>query len=129
MRLLLDTQTLVWAATEPRRLGAQALPLLTESGNERFLSAVTCWELAIKSRLGKFPWAPEHLGAFIADQLAALTLEELAIDRYHGLATASLPLLHRDPFDRLLVAQAQVEGLTIITNDQLVARYGVETIW
>jgi PIN domain nuclease of toxin-antitoxin system len=129
MRLLIDTQTLVWSATEPRRLSERAVELVGDVSHERLLSAVTAWELATKSRLGKFPIPPELLAPFIADQVAALRLEELAIDRRHGLATASLPLHHRDPFDRLLVAQAQVEGLASVTNDPAIARYGVETIW
>ena len=81
MRLLIDTHALVWAATEPARLGARASNLFGDATHELFLSAVSCWELAIKSRLGKFPVPPEHLGAFIGDQLVALTLEELVIDQ------------------------------------------------
>jgi len=121
VRLLLDTHVLLWAAAEPQRLSSNALSLLASADNDLVYSAASLWEAAIKSSLGRpdFTVQPQVLRR----RLLEAGYEELAITGEHALLTASLPLLHRDPFDRLLVAQATVEGITLLTADEQVARY------
>lgn len=121
MRLLLDTHVLLWAASRPERLGPARELIAT--AEERLLSAASVWELAIKAGLGKI-----DLGADAAawTQRAAreLQLSALPVTWAHAAAVSALPSVHRDPFDRLLVAQAQVEGLVLLTADNLLADYG-----
>lgn len=102
--------------------------MLADTDNDLYLSAVTCWEVAIKVRLGKLH-IREELGAFVDRQVAAFGLMHLEITHHHAIATRELPLVHGDPFDRLLIAQAQVEGLTLVTNDSKIARYGTNVLW
>ncbi len=128
MRLLLDTHAFLWAARDPARLSGRARDAITDSNNERVLSAAVAWEIAIKIRLGRI-LAPSGLESFINDQIAALQLTHLPISSAHAVATADLPSLHKDPFDRILVSQAIVEGLTIVTADRAVAAYSVMTLW
>jgi PIN domain nuclease of toxin-antitoxin system len=126
---LLDTQTLLWAATGRRRLSNRVRQALEDPANELFLSAASCWEMAIKASLGKFPITSTDLRSFVEEAFVSLRLVEIPVDRHHSVAVVDLPVLHSDPFDRLLVAQAQVGGLAIVTNDPAIARYDVETIW
>jgi len=129
VKALLDANTLLWSALDPGRLSPAAQRVVRPTENDLVLSAVSCIELAIKWRAGKLGPLTETLDEFIAQQIRDLRLDELPVTREHGLQVARLELHHRDPFDRLLVAQAQVERLAIVTNDPLIARYGVETIW
>lgn len=102
--------------------------LITDGHNELYLSAASAWEIAIKSARGKLtlPDLPEK---FVAERLALHHFQALPIQLSHALRVYSLPDLHRDPFDRLLVAQAQLEIMPILTADMNIARYDVETIW
>ena len=126
MRLLLDTHVFLWLQTEPERLGEQ-LAIVADERTELFVSAVSSWEIAIKYRLGKLalPEAPER---YVIPRMRAIGARGLAIEHSQALAVAALPALHRDPFDRLLVAQAQQLGLTIATADSAVARYPIATL-
>lgn len=123
MRLLLDTHTLLWVLSDLPRLRESARELIADRQNDVFVSAASAWEIAIKSGTGALR-APPELGA----QLDAKAFSPLPITIVHGLHAGALPLHHRDPFDRMLVAQAQLEGLTIVTRDPNIPRYGVATL-
>jgi PIN domain nuclease of toxin-antitoxin system len=128
MKALLDTHVLLWWLTDAPQLPPHVRELLSDGDNELYFSAASCWEIAIKAGLGKIklPAKPE---IFIANQLAANAIQSLPIAASHALHVFNLPNLHRDPFDRILVAQSQLEGLPIITSDTIIARYKVKTIW
>lgn len=121
MRLLLDTHLLVWAMGSPQRLPAGLASMVEDPGNAPIFSVASLWELVIKQALGRpdFTVQPALLRRALLDG----GWQELAIEAPHALAMASLPPLHRDPFDRLLLAQAQAEGLLLITADQQLAAY------
>jgi PIN domain nuclease of toxin-antitoxin system len=126
VKLLLDTHVFLWLQTEPERLGVH-LAVVENRRAELLLSAVSSWEIAIKHGLGRLalPEPPEH---YVPDRMRAIGAAGLAIEHSHALAVSSLPPLHRDPFDRLLVAQAVVLGVAILTADPVVAQYSVETL-
>ena len=123
MRLLLDTHVLLWALTDDPSLSAAARAAIVDGRNRVVVSAVSAWEITIKRSLGKLR-APADL----AEAVAAHRFTPLAVSLEHALAFGALPDLHRDPFDRLLVAQAGVEGLTIVTRDRAIARYDVDVL-
>jgi PIN domain nuclease of toxin-antitoxin system len=119
---LLDTQLVIWAAGETRRLGSTVRALLADPTNGFMFSSVVIWEATIKSALGRKDFAadPRLLRRGLLDNGAV----ELPITSDHGIAVADLPLLHKDPFDRIQIAQARVEGLVLLTADDRVAAYG-----
>ena len=121
MKLLLDTQLLLWAAAEPKRLPSKVRVLLNNVENDLFFSAASIWEVAIKKGLGRsdFKVDPRLLRRGLLDH----GYQELAISSEHAAAVDGLPPLHKDPFDRLLVAQAMVEGLQFLTADSLLGKY------
>jgi PIN domain nuclease of toxin-antitoxin system len=121
MKLLLDTQLLLWAAGDPDRLSAAARALIGAPENEVWFSAASVWEIAIKRGLGRedFQVNPRLLRRGLLDN----GYRELPVGSEHAVAIDSLPPLHKDPFDRLLVAQARVEGITLLTADASVAQY------
>jgi PIN domain nuclease of toxin-antitoxin system len=121
MRLLLDTHLLLWAAGEPDRLSRVARRLIKDAGNELTFSAASFLEIAIKRGLGRddFQVDPRLLRRGLLDN----RYSELLIGSDHAVAIDGLPRLHKDPFDRILVAQAMVEGITLLTADPLVAQY------
>lgn len=125
MRLLLDTHVFLWMLSEPERLGEQ-LPVVEDRRTELVVSAASSWEIAVKHALGKLP-LPEPPARYVPDRIRAIGAAALAIEHDHALAVAELEPLHRDPFDRLLVAQARVLDLEILTADPLVAQYPVTT--
>jgi PIN domain nuclease of toxin-antitoxin system len=125
--LLLDTQVFLWLLTEPERLGEQ-LPLVEDPGADLLLSAASSWEIAIKHSLGRLA-LPDSPDRYVPDRMRAIDVRPLAIEHPHALAVGSLPALHRDPFDRLLVAQASVLALTIVTADRAIAQYPVSTLF
>lgn len=127
MSVLLDTQVFLWLLTRPERLGPKTLSFLEDDRNEMFLFAASSWEIAIKYRLGRLP-LPEAPGLYIPDRMRRSGVEALPIAHSHALVVASLEDHHRDPFDRILVAQAQVEGLSLVSADPILARYGVPLI-
>jgi PIN domain nuclease of toxin-antitoxin system len=126
VRVLLDTHVFLWLQTEPERLGDR-LTLVEDSRTTLLLSAASSWEMAIKYALGRLP-LPERPERYVPTRMQAIGAQALPIEHAHVLAVASLPPLHRDPFDRLLVAQAGVAGATILTADPAVARYPAETL-
>ena len=121
MKLLLDTQLLLWAAGQPERLSAAARRLLDDPRHELIFSAASLWEIAIKNTLGRedFRVEPRLLRRGLLDN----GYTELPITSQHAVNIDGLPLLHKDPFDRLLLAQALVEGITLVTGDELLAQY------
>jgi PIN domain nuclease of toxin-antitoxin system len=123
VRLLLDTHALLWAVSDPEELTERARDVLRDGRNEVLVSAASVWEIAIKRALGKLT-APDDLGPV----LAAVSFSPLPISLEHASLAGSLPPHHRDPFDRMLIAQAQLESLTIVTRDVRFARYGVQLL-
>ena len=121
MKLLLDTQILLWAAGQPQRLSAAARKLLSNPRNELLFSAASLWEIAIKNTLGRedFRVEPRLLRRGLLDNGYA----ELPVTGQHAVNIDGLPPLHKDPFDRLLLAQALSEGITLVTSDAQLARY------
>lgn len=121
MKLLLDTHVLLWAASDPHRLPRAARGLIEDRENELLFSAASLWEITIKSSLGRqdFQVDPRLLRRALLDNGYA----ELPITSEHAVNTDFLPSTHKDPFDRILVAQATVEGFTLLTNDRKLARY------
>jgi len=121
VKLLLDTQLLLWSAGQSRRLSSVARRLLSDRKNELLFSAVSLWEITIKSSLGRddFRVEPRLLRRNLLDNGYA----ELTLTSEHAVSVDSLPNLHKDPFDRVLLAQALVEGLTLLTTDSQLARY------
>lgn len=126
MRILLDTHIFLWLQTEPERLGAH-LVAVEDARTELVVSAASSWEIAIKHGLGRLP-LPEPPERYVPERIRALAAEGLAITHSHALAVAQLPRLHRDPFDRLLVAQAGLLDLAILTADPDVAQYPVRSL-
>ena len=122
-RLLLDTHALLWWLADDPRLGPRARTLIGDERNEAYVSAVSAWEISIEQALGKLD-APEDLDAIVTEEGFA----KLPITFFHGERAGLLPALHRDPFDRMLVAQAQAEGLDIITADERIAAYAIRTV-
>ncbi len=125
MRLLLDTHALLWALEAPQRLPAGIRAAIEDNENDVFASAASAWEIAIKQSLGKLP-VPR---ADLFETLRRANLTELPVTLKHAQATRLLPPIHRDPFDRMLVAQAQTEGLSVVSRDPLVRRYPVTVLW
>jgi len=121
VKLLLDTQLLLWAAGQPERLSPAARKLLKDPGNQLLFSAASLWEIAIKNTLGRedFRVEPRLLRRGLLDN----GYTELPVTSQHAVSIDSLPPLHKDPFDRLLMAQALSEGITLLTGDALLARY------
>jgi len=121
MRYLLDTQLILWSSAHSQRLSSAALKILRDRANPLLFSVVSIWEIAIKRGLNKpeFQIDPDVLRNTMLRQ----GLEEITVLGSHALAVAPLPPIHRDPFDRLLIAQAFVEGITLLTADKTIARY------
>lgn len=121
MKLLLDTHLLLWAAGQPRRLSAKARALIVNEEAELLFSAASLWEVAIKHALGRDDFRTD--ARLLRRGLLDNGYTELPIVSEHVVATESLPSIHKDPFDRILIAQATVEGVTLLTNDSVVAQY------
>ena len=128
MKLLLDTQCLLWWFTEPERLNLDAIEQIVSEDNELFFSVASAWEIAIKVGIGKLPLR-EPIDTYINSRMRLLGAKYLDIVFPHACRVATLPLLHRDPFDRILVAQAQIENMTLVTADEVLTQYGVDVLW
>lgn len=119
-RFLLDTHVLLWWLSDDPKLGPRCKELIGDGRNQIFVSAATTWEMSIKSALGKLN-APEDMDSIVEDE----GFDKLPISLYHGQLAGKLPTLHRDPFDRMLIAQAQAEGLILITADDAIGQYSL----
>ncbi len=128
MRYLLDTSTFLWFVSDYARLSANARRPLEDAGNTIHLSVVSIWEIAVKSNTGKLQ-LPLPFDAFIDTAIPGNSLSVLNIEIAHIRLLASMPLHHRDPFDRLLIAQSQVEDIPILTSDAAFDRYPVQRVW
>lgn len=126
--MLLDTHAFLWWVGDDPRLPSRARRLIGAPRNEVFFSAVCAWEIVVRGALGKTS-LPESPDRFIPDQLRENAFVALPVTVSHALAVGRLPSVHRDPFDRLLVAQAIVEGLTLVTRDEQLANYPVDVVW
>ena len=128
MRILLDTHAFLWWIDDDSQLSGQARTVITDTANELFFSAASGWEIAIKTQIGKLRFPP-NLEQFILKQIQVNSLTVLPMHLSHTLPVYTLPVLHRDPFDRILIAQSQIEAMPILTSDGLIGQYAVETIW
>jgi len=128
MTYLLDTHALLWWVDDAPDLTGAAKGAIADANNQCYLSLASCWEMAIKSRLGKLRLT-KPVERFVAEQLAANGFTLLTIELRHAAKVENLPPHHRDPFDRLLIAQAIAEKLTVVTADRVFSDYGVKVIW
>jgi PIN domain nuclease of toxin-antitoxin system len=125
---LLDTHAFLWAVTGDRRLSSPARALIEDGENQVFLSAVSMWEIVLKARAGKLH-VEGSVAKLLEEQMRQTRISPLAIQPAHVLRLAALPPIHKDPFDRLLIAQAQFENLALVTRDPEIRRYTVQVIW
>lgn len=128
MRAILDTHTFLWWITDSDELSRKARQILRDPENELYLSAASGWEIALKMRLGRITISGEP-ESVIPEQMATNAILGLPIHLSHALRTSRLPRHHRDPFDRILIAQAMVEHMPIITRDEAIKQYEVQTYW
>ncbi len=128
MRLLLDTHAVLWWLFDDPKLTAAPRAAIAEPGNEPIVSAASAWEIATKHRLGKLPEAGD-VPVRLPFYLRRVRLGVLAVGLNHALRAGSLPGPHRDPFDRMLIAQAEVEGVPVVTVDRVFRDYGVAVVW
>ena len=128
MNILLDTHTFLWWITDMPKLSQTARELISDGHNTIYWSAASSWEVSIKYALGRLP-LPEAPEIFLPSEIAQNRVEPLPIIDLHSFRAGQLPRHHRDPFDRMLVAQAQVESLVLLTNDQKLSLYDVEVQW
>jgi PIN domain nuclease of toxin-antitoxin system len=128
MRLLLDTHVLLWWHDQPARLTATAYSAIKDLGNDVFLSVVNGWEIQIKAQLGKLT-LPKPLRVILQEEQATNGFRLLPVTLEHVYALDSFPLHHRDPFDRLLIAQVHQEGLILVTHDPQFSVYSVSLLW
>lgn len=123
----MDTHTFIWYDDEPTRLSSKALSLIDDKANTILLSLVSIWEIQIKLQLGKLNLRAPFKQ--VIEEQQANQIELLPIEVSHILAVGQLPLHHRDPFDRLLIAQAQIENIPLLSHDPIFAAYPVQVIW
>jgi PIN domain nuclease of toxin-antitoxin system len=128
MKLLLDTQCFLWWFAEPERLNEEAIAHIADESNELWFSVASVWEMGIKVAIGKLP-LPEPLDSYTSSRMVKLGTKYLEITASHALRTATLPLHHRDPFDRMIIAQAQMESMTLMTADSMFKEYQDTTIF
>ena len=128
MTYLLDTGVWLWSLGEPGRISHKVRDVIADRSHDVFLSAVTSWEVAIKAASGKLH-LPEPPDLYVPQRMASQGLRPLAVSHQHALAVFTLPAHHRDPFDRLLIAQAKVEDMTLITADRRFQQYPVQLLW
>ena len=128
MNALLDTHTFLWLVTDDQRLSGSARAAIADGANQLFLSAVSMWEIVLKAHAGKLR-VEGGPARFLEQQVKRNRLSPLPIQPAHVLRVAFLSPIHKDPFDRLLVAQAQAENLPLITSDTEISRYAVQVIW
>ena len=128
MKLLLDTHTILWWINEHEKLSAVVKAMLLNEDNILYISIVSAWEISIKSSLGKLPGHYNGVGTFLT-KIEEMPVQLLSLLPSHITANETLPFFHRDPFDRLLVAAAKTEGMTILTADENIHKYDVPFVW
>jgi PIN domain nuclease of toxin-antitoxin system len=128
VRLLLDTQCWLWWFAQPERLSEEAIAQIADEANEVWFSVASVWEIGIKVAIGKLR-LPEPIDDYISTRMMQLGARSLEITASHALQATSLPLIHKDPFDRMMIAQSQIEAMTLVSADAMFARYDVSVIW
>ncbi len=129
MKLLLDTQCWLWWFAQPERLSEEAITHIVDETNELWFSVASIWEIGIKVAIGKLP-LPESPDKYIPSRMGQLGVRSVEITATHALRAAALPLHHRDPFDRMLIAQAQLEDMTLVSADAMLRQYSdVSILW
>jgi PIN domain nuclease of toxin-antitoxin system len=128
VRLLLDTHAFLWFITNDSRLTPTAQTLIADSDNDILISPASYWETAIKISIGKYPLSVSF-ETFITRGIEGNGFKVLSIEPRHAAALTSMPFHHRDPFDRLLVAQAHVEGIPVVSSDAILDHYGISRLW
>jgi PIN domain nuclease of toxin-antitoxin system len=128
MKILLDTHCWLWMLVSPERFSDSSLAVIRDGGNTLLLSAASSWEIAVKHSLGKLP-LPEPPSAYVPSRIRDTGVEPLFITHSHALRAGELAPHHRDPFDRLLIAQSQVEAIPLLTADRQLDAYDAELIW
>ncbi len=128
MKILLDTHAFLWWITDDPKLSELARQIIGNGENTLFLSAASTWEIAIKARLGRLK-IPDPPDRFISEQMHQNAIQGLPIQISHTLHVYHLPPHHQDPFDRILIAQAQLEALTLLSSDRLMEKYELKVIW
>ena len=127
MKLLLDTHAFLWSASDPEKLSKSARAAIEDPSNDVFVSAAVAWEIAIKHALGKLD-LPSDPAIYVPARIRTLGFKPLPIAQEHALAVCALPPHHQDPFDRIMVAQAQLEALIMVTSDASILKYAVNTL-
>lgn len=129
MKLLLDTQCWLWWFAQPERLNEEAIAQIADDNNQLWFSVASIWEIGIKVAIGKLP-LPEPIDSYISTRMAQLGVQYLEITAGHALGAAALPLHHRDPFDRMLIAQSQIEQMTLVSADSMFKQYSdISLLW
>ena len=129
MKLLLDTQCWLWWFAQPERLSEEAISYIVDETNDLWFSVASVWEIGIKVAIGKLP-LPEPIDRYVSSRMVQLGARSLEITVTHALQAAALPLHHRDPFDRMLIAQAQLEKMTLVSADAIFRQYSdVSILW
>jgi PIN domain nuclease of toxin-antitoxin system len=128
VKVLLDTCTFLWLAIDSPELPGEVGNIILDPDNEVFLSVVSTWEIAVKNALGRLP-LPRPVGIYLPELREKLGVDSLELDEESTLHIVKLPDLHRDPFDRMLVCQAFVHGMTLLTPDRAITQYPVRSVW
>jgi len=128
MRYLLDTHTFLWWNMDDAQLSSLAKELIADGNNEIFLSAASAWEIAIKTARGRLT-LPEDPTRYVSNRLSLHGFQALPVQIHHAVQVYKLPLHHADPFDRLLIAQSQIESMSLISADVEIRKYEIEVIW
>ena len=128
MRYLLDTHAFLWFVLDDKRISTKATSIIRESKNEIYFSAASAWEIAIKAKLDRLKIKGD-LESFIIEQLSTNSFVPLSITISHSLYLERLPQIHKDPFDRIIIAQSKLEDLPLISSDQKIKRYKIKLIW
>jgi PIN domain nuclease of toxin-antitoxin system len=128
VKLLLDTHSFLWFIAGDARLSEQGRALIEDSDNEKFVSIASIWEIAIKTSLGKLPLT-KPFEQFIPEQIQRNGLDVLGLRVEHAAKVALLPFHHRDPFDRMIVAQSLAEDIAVVSNDAILDDYGIKRLW
>lgn len=128
MNILLDTHTFLWWITNDHQLSEAARQLISDSMHDIYWSASSSWEIAIKYNLGRLP-LPERPEVFIPQELKKNRIDSIPVKDIHAFYAGALPRYHKDPFDRMLIAQAQTESLVLLSNDSIFSQYDVQVTW
>jgi PIN domain nuclease of toxin-antitoxin system len=128
MKYLLDTHAFLWFVTDDRRISPKARKIIKDKSNEIYFSAVSAWEMSIKIRLGRLTIEGD-LEPFIVKQLAENSFTALSITIFHSIYTSKLPEIHKDPFDRMIIAQSITENMALLSKDKNIKKYKVPLVW